>query len=88
MSQLGKFKNSMNFSQDLRKSKNLNNRLTPRQVFAKIYGLESKDVKSETNKSVKMSSNFLYNAQRYCLAGIDDPFKQELRYISKSKYDL
>ena len=87
MSQLGKtIPNTLNV-REIKAVKNQNKRQTPKQIFEQLYGLCSNHVKSETNKSLDKNSNFLNNAHRYCLEGMDDSFKRELHYISTIKYN-
>ena len=85
MSQLGKTIPSNLNLHEVKTVKNQNKRQTPRQIFKHLYGLRDDPVKSKTEKLVDKNSNFLSNAQRYCLAGMDDSFKRELHYISKIK---
>ena len=88
MSQLAKIHQSkLNLRQDIRKVVNPNKRVTPKETFAKIYGPQSRHIKSGTYNSVE-NSNFLNSAYRYCMNGNDDTFKQELHYISTKKFNL
>jgi len=87
MSQLGKtIPNTLN-KREVKAVKNQNKKLTPKQIFEQLYGLRSNNVKSETNKPPHKNSNFLNNAHRYCLEGMDDSFKRELHYISTIKHN-
>ena len=87
MPQLGKMlESSQNLRQNSRNVKNPNRKLTPKQVFAQTYGLQSTHVKSEVKPTE--NSNFLNAAYSYCRAGIDNSFKQELHYISNGNFNL
>ena len=88
MSQLGKMlKDNLNLRQNVRNVRNPNRKLTPRQLFAQTYGLQTNYVKSVVNEPAE-KSNFLNAAYSYCRAGIDNSFKQELHYISNGKFNL
>lgn len=85
MSQLGKTIPSNLSLREVKTAKSQNKRLTPRQIFEQLYGTRNNHVKSETKRTVDKNSNFLNNAYRYCLAGMDNSFKHELHYISTIK---
>ena len=87
MSQLGKTAPRNLNLHEVKTVKDQNKRPTPKQIFEQSYGLHSNPVKSETKKIAGKNSNFLNNAYRYCLAGMDDSFKRELHYISTIKYN-
>lgn len=88
MPQLGKMlESNLNLRQNIRNVKNPNKKLTPKQVFAQIYRLQTTHAKSEISKPTE-NSNFLNAAYSYCRAGIDNSFKQELHYISNGKFNL
>lgn len=88
MSQLGKMlEGNLDLRQSIRNIKNSNKTLAPKQIFALTYRLQASHVKSEARKLTE-NSNFLNAAYRYCRAGIDDSFKQELHYISNGKFNL
>ena len=87
MSQLGKMlEGNLDLRQNIRNTKNPNRKLTPKQLFAKMYGLQTSHLKSEAKYTE--NSNFLNSAYSYCRAGIDDSFMQELHYISNGKFNL
>ena len=87
MSQLGKTIPSNLSLGEAKTVKNQNNKLTPRQIFEQLYESRNTNLKSETKTIIYKNSNFLSNAHRYCLAGMDESFKRELHYISKIKYN-
>ena len=43
---------------------------------------------SQITNGLDKNCNFWTNAYSYCIRGLDEPFKQELHYISKTKYSL
>jgi len=87
MSQLGKTAPRNLNLHEVKTVKDQNKRPTPKQIFEQSYGLHNNHEKSETKKIAGKNSNFLNNAYRYCLAGMDDSFKRELHYISTIKYN-
>lgn len=88
MSQLGKtLEGNLNLRQNVRSVRTPNRKLTPRQIFAQTYGLQTSHVKPVANEPTE-KSNFLNTAYSYCCAEIDNSFQQELHYISNGKFNL
>ena len=46
------------------------------------------EANSQMTDDLDKNCNFWTSAYSYCIKGLDEPFKQELHYISKTKYSL